>query len=151
MTDASRPSRRHNGGPPLDEPTLTAAGHCRNCRHWSAPSDGDLRAYEFYRLGLSHRRLKRPTGACDRVLLSAGRRATFGATPAEFGCGNFDTRPEPPRPRGGGFVTVWQDGRIAWEGSEEVMPAVFRQEELDLSNENHDRSASRSGRGSEKS
>jgi hypothetical protein len=97
----------HNGGPPLDEPAPAASGYCRDCRHWNAPPESDRRAYEFYRLGLSRRRVKRPTGACDRVLLTPGRKPTFGATPAEFGCGNFEPLPEKARARGGGFVTIW--------------------------------------------
>ena len=33
---------------------------------------------------------------------------------------------------GGGFVTIWQSGRIAWQGPEEKTPARYLQETLDL-------------------
>ena len=56
----------------------------------------------------------------------------FSATDGNFGCGNFAAAPPPPIPRGGGFVTIWQDGRVVWQGREEDIPARFLQEDLDL-------------------
>ena len=106
------PSFGHNGRPPLEEPVRHARGRCRECRHWRAPSDDELRAYEWFRLGLSHRRVRRPAGACDRVVLSPGR---------------------PPEPKpAGGYVTIWESGRVVWQGSEEAIPARFLQADFDL-------------------
>ncbi|WP_066918828.1 hypothetical protein [Methylobacterium sp. CCH5-D2] len=122
----------HNGGPELDAPADPRPGRCRHCRHWKAPSDEEQRAYEMFRLGLSHRRVKRPTGACDRVLVGNNPRPAFSATSAEFGCANFEAAPPPPIPRGGGFVTIWQDGCVAWQGREEEIPARFHQDDLGL-------------------
>lgn len=132
MTAARDPGLGHNGGPPLEEPASEARGRWRDCRHWHAPPDVEQRAYEHFRLGLSHRRVRRPTGACDRVVLNAGRAPAFSATTAEFGCINFEPKLEQPRPRGGGFVTIYEGGRVVWQGPEEAVPARFNQEELDL-------------------
>lgn len=132
MTAAPDPGLGHNGGPPLDEPGSDARGRCRDCRHWRAPPDTEQRAYEWFRLGLSRRRVRRPTGACDRVVLSASRAPAFSATTAEFGCINFEAKPPPPQPKGGGFVTIYDGGRVVWQGPEEAVPARFNQEELDL-------------------
>jgi hypothetical protein len=63
-------------------------------------------AYEAFRLGLSRRRVKRPTGSCDRVLFGSRRTPTFSTTTTEFGCGNFEGKPPTPLPVGGGFITV---------------------------------------------
>lgn len=132
MTAAPDPGLGHNGGPPLEEPVTPVQGRCRDCRHWRAPPETEQRAYEFLQLGLSRRRVRRPTGACDRVVLSAGRAPAFSATTAEFGCVNFEAKPHPPQPKGGGFVTIYEGGRVVWQGPEEAVPARFNQEELDL-------------------
>jgi hypothetical protein len=124
------PRAGHNGGPPLDEPVAAIAGHCKHCRHWAAPPGSEQRAYELFQLGISRRRVKRPNGSCDRVLL--GKRPSFSATTAEFGCGNFEALPKKPVPKGGGFVTIWKDGAVAWQGPEERMPARFLQEDLEF-------------------
>lgn len=132
----SRPDRPggigHNGGPALDEPRSAVAGRCRDCRYWRAPPVREERDYESFRLGLSRRRVRRPTGACDRVVLSAGGPPAFSATAGDFGCVNFDPKPAVAPPHGGGFVTIYEAGRIVWQGAEEDLPARFRQEELDL-------------------
>jgi hypothetical protein len=66
-------------------------------------------------------------------VLLAGRSSTaFSTTTAESGCLNFEAKPRPPRPVGGGFVTIWRNGRIAWQGPEEKTPARYLQETLDL-------------------
>ncbi|MGI9377721.1 MAG: hypothetical protein ACR2PC_16760 [Tsuneonella suprasediminis] len=52
--------RGHNGGPPLDEPVDRRSGQCKHCIHWDAPPENEQRAYEWFRLGLSRRRVKRP-------------------------------------------------------------------------------------------
>ena len=73
----------HNGGPPLDfEPEKLPPGphYCKYCRHWSPPSEWMVRAYEAFRLGLSRKRVKRPSGACDRVLMQNGKPLAFAAT-----------------------------------------------------------------------
>ncbi len=132
MNGPGHPPPGHNGGPPLNQDTQ-AGGRCRDRRHWRAPPEAESRAYEFFWLGLSRRRVRQPAGACDRVVLSAGRPPAFSATTAEFGCINFDARPPDPRPRAGGFVTIYEAGRVVWQEPEEAMPARFAQEQLDLS------------------
>jgi hypothetical protein len=132
MTGPVDPPIGHNGGPPLEEPPRPEAGQCKHCRHWHAPSQTEQRAYEHFRLGLSKRRVKRPAGACDRVLTRPDKPVSFSATSAEFGCLNFSAKSPAPRPTGGGFVTIYEAGRIVWQGGEEAMPARFRQEALDL-------------------
>lgn len=133
MTAPVDPPFGHNGGPPLVDPVTRERGLCKHCRHWAPPADGEQRAYDYFRLGLSRRRVKRPCGTCDRVLMAPGRPTSFSATTAEFGCFNFSARPAaPPSRTGGGFVTIHEAGRILWQGPEEQMPARFRQAELDL-------------------
>lgn len=56
----------------------------------------------------------------------------FSATDGTFGCRNFAAAPPKPIPRGGGFVMIWADGRIAWQGREKDVPACFLQQDLDL-------------------
>ncbi len=124
MTDRVPPG--HNGGPPLDGSTDHRAGRCKHCIHWQAPPDNEQRAYEYFRLGLSRRRVKRPSGACDRVLLGNSNRPSFSATTAEFGCRNFEASAPKPRPCGGGFVTIWENDRIVWQGNEEDIPVRFQ-------------------------
>jgi hypothetical protein len=122
----------HNGGPALEEPVGTRPGQCKHCRHWRPPPEGERQAYEAFRLGHSRRRVRRPTGACDRVLIGNNPRPAFSATVGEFGCRNFQAAPLAPMPKGGGYVTIWQGGRIVWEGAEEAIPARFLQEDLGL-------------------
>jgi len=76
--------------------------------------------------------VKRPTGACDRVHLGNRPTPAFSATTAEFGCRNFEAAAPKPSPAGGGFVTIWENGRIVWQGPEEKMPARYLQQALDL-------------------
>lgn len=134
--DDVRSSLGHNGGPPLDDtsqrPTLPAGASCRSCRHWRAPPEAEERNYEAFRLGLSRRRVRRPSGACDRVVLGPGRPPAFSATSAEFVCLNFEQRPPAPPRSGGGYVTIYEGGRIVWQGPEERLPSRFQQDELDL-------------------
>ena len=75
----------------------------------------------------------RSTGACDRVVFSPTRAPAFSETPPEFGCVNFDSRSSSDPARGGGFVTIYEDGQIVCQGVEEELPARFWQRELDLS------------------
>ncbi|MEO5326421.1 hypothetical protein PV773_24190 [Mesorhizobium sp. CC13] len=130
MTEPTRPG--HNGGPPLEEPADHRRPQCKHCIHWHAPPENEQRAYERFRIGLSCRRVKRPAGTCDRVLLEDRKTRVFSATTAEFGCLNFEAKPPPARTVGGGFVTIWRNGRIAWQGSEEKIPPRLLQETLDL-------------------
>ena len=102
----------HNGGPPLEEPPAQACGRCKHCRHWKAPLAEEQRVYEWFRLGLSRRRVRQPAGFCDRVLWGHRKTPASSATTGEFGCQNFEPAPPPPPPRGGGFVTIWEKGRI---------------------------------------
>lgn len=122
------PGPEHNNGPPLDDDPPATIRTCRWCRHWSPPSEREERDYEHFRLGLSRRRVKRPSGACDRVLMAPGRPLTFSAAVAEFSCLNFAARPLPPpdMPRRGGFVTIYEGDRIIWQGAEENLPEEYR-------------------------
>lgn len=56
----------------------------------------------------------------------------FSATAGEFGCRNFEAVPLPPMAKGGGFVTIWQNDRVVWQGREKEIPARFLQQDLDL-------------------
>ena len=127
-----RPGIGDNGGPPIDDepPVLPSGAKCRLCRHWMAPPEADERAYDFFRLGLSRRRVKRPAGSCDRVILSWGKRPSFSAPAGESVCWNYEEKPPAPRAKGGGFVTIYRNGRVAWQGREEDAPP--EQTELDL-------------------
>lgn len=130
MTD--RIGSGHNGGPPFEEPADQHLGRCKHCLHWQAPPEAERRAHESFRLGLSRRRVKRPAGSCDRVLLGNRTTPVFSATTAEFGCRNFVPAPPKPPSEGGGFVTIWESGRVVWQGPENAVPARFLQQDLDL-------------------
>jgi hypothetical protein len=129
MTDRARSG--HNGRPPLDEPDRQC-GMCKHCAHGKAPPEGGQRAYEHFRLGLSRRRMKRPTGSCDRELIGNRTTAVFSATTAEFSCRNFEPATPKPPASGGAFVTIWENGRIVWQGPEESILGRFLQKNLDL-------------------
>lgn len=123
------PGAGHNNGPPLDDDDPPATIRtCRWCRHWSPPSEWEERAWEHLRLGLSRRRVKRPTGACDRVLMAPGKPLAFSATVAEFSCLNFAAKPLPPvdMPRRGGFVRIYEGDEIVWQGAEDDLPDQYR-------------------------
>ena len=82
MTGPTKPG--HNGGPPLADPVDRRSGQCKHCIHWDAPPENEQRAYEWFRLSLSRRRVKHPSGACDRVLLP-GRKSTVVVSRARPG------------------------------------------------------------------
>lgn len=122
------PSTGHNGGPPLDD---EAGGppvprYCKYCRHWSPPFNAEVWAYEAYQRGTTRRRARRPSGACDRVLLRPGAPLSFSATVDTFGCLNFSAKPPAPIERGRGFVTIYQGDTIVWQGHEEDLPDEYR-------------------------
>jgi hypothetical protein len=48
------------------------------------------------------------------------------------GCRIFPPAPTRPPTVGGGFVTIWESGRIVWQGPEKAVPARFLQQDLDL-------------------
>ncbi|MEA3389656.1 hypothetical protein KNJ79_20075 [Sphingopyxis indica] len=123
------PGAGHNNGPPLDDDDPPATIRtCRWCRHWSPPSEREERDYKYFRLGLSRRRVKRPSGACDRVLMAPGKPLAFSATVAEFSCLNFAAKPLPPVeiPRRGGFVTIYEGDKIVWRGDADDLPEEYR-------------------------
>lgn len=123
LTDELRAQLLANGR--RRDPVDRRSGQCKHCIHWDAPPENEQRAYEWFRLGLSRRRVKRPSGTCDRVLLPGRKSTVFSATSAEFGCLNFEAKPLPARPAGGGFVTIWRNGRVAWQGSGGEHPAAL--------------------------
>lgn len=96
----------HNGGPPLDSdpPRLPDGACCRRCRHWRAPSEREESDYRAYQMGVIRRRVAEPSGACDRVILRPG-----GLT---------------------AFVTIYENGRIVWQGREGDEPGAYRQGDL---------------------
>jgi len=100
--------------------------YCKYCRHWSSPSDWEVRAYEAFQLGLFRERVKRPSGSCDRVLMQHGKPLAFSATVDTFGCLNFSTQPPAPIARGRGFVTVYEGDRIVGQEHEEDLPEEHR-------------------------
>src|SRR5437773_57471 len=83
-----------------------------------APPESEQRAFERFRLGLSHRRAKRPAGSCDRLLLRNRRTLVFSSTTAEFCCRNFAPPPPKAAHKGNAFVTISRRGRIVWQGPE---------------------------------
>lgn len=127
MTGPAKPG--HNGGPPLDEPLPERQGRCRDCRHWTPPPESSERAYEAFRVGLSRRRVRKPSGSCDRVLLGNSRNPAFSSTAGNFSCRNFEPAAPKPAPKGSGFVTIWRGNRILWQGPEDEMPPRFREDD----------------------
>lgn len=124
MTDP-RSLLGHNGGPQLDDEgdsSPPGPRYCKYCRHWSAPSDREVRDYEALRLGYSRRRVKRPSGTCDRVLMHADKPLAFSATVDTFRCLNFHAKPPAPVTPGRGFVTIYEGDHVVWQGHEEDMP-----------------------------
>lgn len=85
-----------------------------------------MRAYEAFQLGVSKRRVKRPSGTCDRVLMQYRKPLAFAATADTFGCLNFLAKPPAPIMRGRGFVTVYGGDRIVWQGHEDDLPEEHR-------------------------
>jgi len=124
-----------SGGPPIDEGADRRAGRCTLCARLRAPGESEECAYERFRAGLSRRRVRWPTGSCDRALLGDRRTPVFSATTAETGCGNFEPAAANPRPGGGGFVTAWEAGRIVWQGPQEGVPVRFVQQDLPFAND----------------
>lgn len=122
-----RPAIGHNGGPVLDEVDRPPVPrYCKYCRHWSPPPDREVSAYEFFRLGLSRRRVKRLSGSCDRVLMREGKPLAFSATADTFGCFNFLAKPPEPIARGRGFVAIYEGDSVVWRGHEEDAPEQHR-------------------------
>lgn len=116
----------HNGGPSLDSERPAIDGKCRLCRHWCAPSESWESKYRLFKMTGKGRRVKRPSGTCDRVLI--GGKVSFSATNGDYRCGNFEAKPQEAPKRGGAFVTIWKGNRIIWQGPEEDQPP----EQLDL-------------------
>lgn len=125
----------HNGGPPLDDerPVLRADWACARCAHWKPPSEREQSDYRMFQIGVTKRRVKEPSGICDRIMHRPGGPTAFGGTMGRSSCFNYEPAPPPPEPQDRrGFVTIWQGDRIVWKGIEGEEPAEFRQQELDL-------------------
>ncbi len=105
---------------------------CGRCAHWNPPSERETADYEAFQRGLTKRRVKEPAGSCDRVLLHARGRPAFAGTVARSRCFNFTEKPPAPVKDGRGFVTIYEGGRVVWQGTEGDEPAEYRQGELDL-------------------
>lgn len=121
----------HNGGPSLEEPVHPPPGTCGTCRHWQPPEPGEVRRYEIRRLTGRGASVREPSGGCDRMLVRPGAiPAHCGTKGRTSACHNFaPAAPASPPAWGGGYVTVWQGDRIAWQGWEEHLPDQFRREE----------------------
>lgn len=133
LDTASAPPIGHNR-PPEDAPRrLPRDGCCARCEHWNPPSERDQADYRAFALGISKRRVKEPSGSCDRVLLNPTGRTAFAGTVARTCCFNFEERSTPidAGPRRG-FVTIYEGDRIVWQGTEGDEPAEYRQGEFDL-------------------
>lgn len=81
---------------------------------------------------LLRRSVRQPTGACDRVSIDTNPRPSFAATNGEVSFANLEAVPPLSMPKVGGYVTIWQGGRIVWKGNEEAISAYFLQEDFDL-------------------
>lgn len=129
---AASPAIGHNSRA-AEPPLLSSWASCARCQHWSPPSERETRAFEAFRLGLSRRLVKEPSGACDRVLLRWNGSPAFAATVARSRCFNFAEQQAPaPSDHRRGFVTIYEAGRIVWQGMEGDEPAQYRQEDLPL-------------------
>lgn len=99
---------------------------CKHCRHWRAPPQLEIRAWEAFKQGISARRVKSPTGQCDQVLTQPGKPIATSATPPGFSCLNFAHHRDAAGARHPGIVTVHEDGRLVWSGPEEDLPERYR-------------------------
>ncbi|MCK9544048.1 MAG: hypothetical protein M0R03_18670 [Novosphingobium sp.] len=117
----------HNNPPePPPAPTLPQSARCALCRHWNPPSEAEESAYRAFALGVSKRRVREPSGSCDRVMHRPGGPLSFAGTLGRSRCFNFEEKP-PERPRrGAGFVTIYEGNRVVWQGREGEEPARFR-------------------------
>ena len=107
-------------------PTLPASARCAMCRHWKPPSEAEESAYRSFALGVSKRRVREPSGSCDRVMHRPGGPISFAGTVGRSRCFNFEEKPPAKRRRGAAFVTIYEGNRIAWQGREGEEPARFR-------------------------
>jgi hypothetical protein len=123
----------HNGAPSEPPRRLPHGPSCARCHHWEAPHDRDIRDHEAFQRGVSKRRVREPAGFCHRILHSPNGYPAAGGCVARSFCFNYedDQRPKPEQGRRG-FVTIYEGGRIVWQGTEGDEPAEFRQAELDL-------------------
>jgi len=123
---AGPPPIGHNQPPPDLAQGLSASASCARCRHWSPPSEAEESAYRAFALGVSKRRVREPSGSCDRVMHRPGGPISFAGTLGRSRCFNFEEKP-PERPRrGAAFVTIYEGNRIAWQGREGEEPPRFR-------------------------
>ncbi len=125
----------HNGGPDLEARQFPAV-KCATCALWKPPIAADVRRYEAFRSGASKQRARKPSGYCVNQPDPRGGLLRYcGSTDAEHGCRNWQAKQQedkPPPGQGRGWVTVWQVGRIAWQGHEEDAPGWALQDALNL-------------------
>lgn len=124
----------HNGGPVIAPPSLLPHdAACLRCQHWKAPHDRDVSAYEYWKATGKGYRIKEPAGACDRVRMTESSAPAFAATKAHGRCFGYEAKPSQPFTQSApGFVTIYEAGRVVWQGTEGEEPAAFRQQELPL-------------------
>ena len=67
----------HNGALSDEPQAIPAGAACSRCRHWKAPTERDLGEYRMYEIGVTKRPVKKPTGACDRVIYRHGAIRAF--------------------------------------------------------------------------
>lgn len=111
---------------PLSGGPIAETRQCKHCRHWRAPPQSEIRAWEAFKKGVSARRVKTPTGQCDQVLTQAGKPISSSATPPGFSCLSFAQSFHDDDVRHSGIVTVHMDGRLVWSGPEEDLPDEYR-------------------------
>jgi hypothetical protein len=131
LLDAQPAPIGHNRPAPPAYAPMPAGAACSRCHHWKAPDPRDVSNYDHWQATGRGRRVKEPSGTCDRILHSPGKMPAFGGSMGRNACYNFepDQRPKPSQDRRG-FVTIYEGNRIVWQGTEGHEPAEYRQGEL---------------------
>ena len=131
LLDAQPAPIGHNRPAPPTYAPMPAGAACSRCHHWKAPDPRDVSNYDHWQATGRGRRVKEPSGTCDRILHSPGKMPAFGGSMGRNACYNFepDQRPKPSQDRRG-FVTIYEGNRIVWQGTEGHEPAEYRQGEL---------------------
>lgn len=121
----------HNRPVPAAYTPLPAGASCSRCHHWRAPDQRDVSAFDYWQRTGKGRRVKEPSGTCDRIMHSPGKTPAFGGSMGRSACYNFepDQREKPSHDRRG-FVTIYEGNRIVWQGTEGDEPPEYRQGEL---------------------
>jgi len=121
------PARIGHNQPPEETPAQPPQGaSCARCQHWNPPGEAEESAYRAFALGVSKRRVREPSGSCDRVMHRPGGPLSFAGTLGRSRCFNFAEGPPKKPRRGAAFVTIYEGNRVVWQGREGEEPARFR-------------------------